>query len=184
MKHNLRVVIAIVGLPIIFFSCKDISDPTLTLIRVSFSEEYSVQADSAGSSSDSTSFAVSKTFDPNDNSDFFSNRSKFAELEIEKLEYLVKDIAAQTADSLIEGKFELLNPSTNQYETLAEDFNRKLIVGQKVEVSLNPAVKASLIKTLTSASPQFEIRMKGKMDKRPIHLILAPEIQLSIKTKI
>ena len=184
MKHNLSILIAVMGLQLFFCSCKIIPDPSVTLLQITLSEDFEIQTDSSDNSVDSVTFEARKSFDPNSNADFFSNRSKFAELTIDKLKYRVKSIGFQTADSLIEGKFELLNPATSQFETLAEDFNRKLIAGQEVEVNLNPAGKASLEKLLTSASPQFEIRMMGKMNKRPIHLILAPEIKLSVKTKI
>lgn len=184
MKYNLSFVIVLIWSQIFFVSCDRIPDPTLTLLRVPLSQDITVRVDSVGGSSDSALFVASISLDANNNADFFSNRSKLAEVDIEKITYRVKEISSGSADSLIEGKFEFLNPSSGQFEVLTEDNNRKLAVDQVVQINIKPEAKSRLISILSSSSPKFDVRMRGKMNKIPISLIIALEIQLSLKTKL
>ncbi len=184
MKRSLSIFIFQLGFFLILFSCKDISAPGISVLKVNLSENFEIKADSAISQADSAVFLSSRKIDANSNADFFSNRSKMTELEIEKLKYLVKEVAAGSSDSLIEARFEFLNPATGQFETLAEDLNRKLYAGLEVQIPLMTEASQNLIGILKSSSPAVEIRIKGKMDKRPISIIIAPQIQLSLKVKI
>jgi hypothetical protein len=184
MKRNLRIVILQLGLFLISSACKEISVPSISILKVTLSENFELKADSAINPADSAVFISSRKIDPNSNADFFSNRSKMTELELEKLKYLVKEVAVGTADSLVEARFEFLNPATGQFEILAEDVNRKLYGGLEVQIPVRMEASQNLIGILKSSSPAVEIRMKGKMDKRPISIIIAPQIQLSLKVKI
>jgi|GEM_PF-3627956 hypothetical protein len=184
MKQNLSIIIFQLGLFLILFGCQDISNPAISVLKVTLSEDFSIRADSATSPSDSAVFVSTQKFDANSNTDFLSNRSKMTEIEVEKLKYLIKEVAPGTADSLLEGRFEFLNPVTGQYETLAEDLNRKLYNGLEVQIPVRTEASQNLIAIFKSSVPTVEIRMKGKMNKRPINLIIAPQIQLSLKVKI
>jgi hypothetical protein len=184
MKRNLNIVIFQLILFSFLSSCKDFSVPPVSVLTFALSGNLELKADAAGSPADSAVFISSLRIDANSNADFFSNRSKMTELELEKLRYQVKEVAAGTADSLIEARFEFLNPATGQFEILAEDLNRKLYQGLEVQIPLQAEARQRLIGILKSSSPAFEIRMKGKMDKRPINLIIAPQFQLSLKVKI
>lgn len=184
MKLTLSNVILQIGLFFVLLSCEDISNPAISELRISLTEDFSMQADSSGTPADSAGIYATKKFDANANADFFSNRSKMTTVEIEKLSYQVKAVAAGTSDSLVEGRFEYLNPASGQFELLAEDQNRKLLPGLSVDLPLNAGVNQNIASILTSSVPEIEIRMRGKMDKLPINLIIAPQIQLKIKVKI
>lgn len=170
------------------FSCDKIKEAGSTSIRITLSEDFRLKADTSSNDSlNQAEILVEQEIDAIQNRDFALNRSKLLEVEFDKLEYLVKELSAGSADSLIYSSFEFFSPADGRYEVLASENNRKLTPQLNSALNIRPEAAAKfigLIKNAASGGDKIKILFRGKMNKRPVDFIIAPSIFLNLKTKL
>jgi len=158
-------------------SCNELENINLTDVSAPLESEFVVFT------TDSTVEKV-EFIDASTNSDYVNNRSKIDDVEITRLEYQIKSINPTSADSLIEGRFEFLNPVTNAYETLSNVNNKKLKLNISYEMPFDPIVAQKMIGVFKSSDPKVQIRFKASANKKPVDFLIALKLYLKLKVKI
>lgn len=162
----------------VWTGCDEIEDLNLTNVSAPVESEFRI------ASSDSLA-ERSEFVDASTNSDYINNRSKIENIEIDRLEYQVKSIEAGTADSIIEGRIEYLNPANgNQPELLTTLNNKKFNVNVAQDLAFEPAVAEKLITIFKSNDPKVTLRVKARVNKKPVNVLLALKFYLKLKIKI
>lgn len=159
------------------FSCKELENLNLTDVSAPVSTDFVVYA------TDSIA-EKSETVDASTNQDYMNNRSKIDDLEISRIDFRLKTIAPNSADSLISGKFEFLNPVTNNYEVLASLNNHKLKVGEIKNLVFDAVVADKLVGIYKSADPKATIRFKAQANKKPVDCTVSTTLYLKLKVKL
>lgn len=173
---NLAASFLIIG-SISLFSCKELENLNLTDVSAPVSTDFVVYA------TDSIA-EKSATLDATSNQDFLDNRSKIDDLEITRIEFRLKVLAPDAADSLITGNFEFLNPVTNNYELLASLNNHKMKVGEIKDLAYDAVVAAKLVGIYKSADPKATVRFKAQTNKKPVDCTVSTTLYLKLKVKL
>lgn len=170
------------------FSCDIFKEAGSTSVRINLSEDFRVQADTSSNDSlNQAEIRVEQEIDAIANRDFAINRSKLLDVEFDKLEYLIKEVASGTADSLLYASFEFYSPETGTYLILASDEKRKLTPQLTVAPSFDPATARKLTELVRNSAGngnKIKFLFRGKVNKRPVNFIIAPSIFLNLKTKL
>ena len=177
MKRSVLLMPLLMLLFILTTSCDEIEDINLTDVSAPIEAEFVIN------STDST-FQKEDMLDAATNSDYIDNRSKIDNIEIYRLEYQLKSINPASADSLIEGKIEFLNPVTNAYEMLSSLNNKRLRLNISEELAYEPAVADKMINVFKGSQPRVTIRVKGSTDKKPVDCTIGLKLYLKLKVKL
>jgi len=158
-------------------SCSEINSLNLTDISAPISTDFEVKsADSTGQKEE--------WLDATDNQDFVNNRSKIDNIEISKMEYQIKYLAASTADSLLIGGFEFINPATNTPITLANVINKKMVVNRTETLPFDAVAAQQMINVFKSTDPKCQIRFRASVNKKPVDFLVEVKLYLKLKVKI
>jgi hypothetical protein len=158
-------------------SCTELNSLNLTDIAAPISTDFEVKsADSTGQKEE--------WLDATDNQDFVNNRSKIDNIEISKMEYQIKYLASSTADSLLEGGFEFINPATNLPIVLANVKNKKMVLNQAEVLPFDAVAAQQMVNVFKSTDPKCQIRFKASVNKKPVDFVVEVKLYLKLKVKI
>lgn len=174
MKNYLFIIlISLLG----FSGCKELDDVSINDVSAPVEIELNVlSADSIGEKETEVDAAS--------NSDFMNNKSKVQSLEIERISYRVMAWGASTADSLIIGKFEWFNPTTNAYEEISTVINKKFVAEVPYDLALQTSVINQMANQFTSVPYKAKVRFKAAMNKKPVDFIIKIKVFLKLKVKL
>ena len=175
MRTNAFLIYAGIFLTLAFASCDKLAE--LSSVRFDLSKDF-ILKDSI------SSVVLEQTIDANSNTDFLTRKSKLVDVQIEKLEYQVKTIAPNTADSLVSIEISYKKPGTTEYVVIASDQNRKLSIGSKVSLNLSAAAATGLANVFKSSDPKTDVRISATMNKVPVDITIAPIIHILLKANI
>ena len=176
MRTNAFLIYAGIFLTLAFASCDKLAE--LSSVRFDLSKDFILKG------SLSSGVVLEQTIDANSNTDFLTRKSKLVDVQIEKLEYQVKTIAPNTADSLVSIEISYKKPGTTEYVVIASDQNRKLSIGSKVSLNLSAAAATGLANVFKSSDPKTDVRISATMNKVPVDISIAPIIHILLKANI
>lgn len=161
----------------LFSSCKELEGVSLNDVSAPVELDFDVFAlDSIGEKTTEV--------DASTNSDFTNNKSKIQSLEIERITYKVTRIGSGSSDSLILGRFEWYNPTTNSFEELASLLNKKIVLDVPNDLALQPSVVNQMKQRFLTSPYKSTIKMKAVMDRKPTDFTISLKVFLKLKVKL
>ena len=160
------------------FSCKEIENISIQDVSAPVEAEFDID------SPDTNAISVTKLIDASTNKDFMDNRSKLDNIEISAIQYQVKFIGFEAADSLISGRFEYRNPATGVFDPLSLVENKKMVFGIAENLSFDVNVANNIAQSVRTNPYRAEIRFRAEMNKKPVRTIVALKIFFKLKVKI
>jgi hypothetical protein len=135
-------------------------------------------------SSDNNEAILSDTIDLSKNSDFMNNKSKIENLEVKDITFKMTRLETGAADTIVDGKLEVLNPATGNYEALTSYTNKKLVLSQEELVVYNTAVTNVLINSVKNSPHRAIFRYNVKMNKKPVNMDIEFTVRYTLKIKV
>lgn len=158
-------------------SCKEINDVSINDVDAPVEIDFSVNSpDSTGEKE--------VVIDALSNSDFMTNKSKIQSLEVSRMTYRVTSIGPLSSDSLLIGKFDWFNPTTNTYQELSSLTNKKFQLDLPFDLPLQQSILNQMTEQFKTAPYQSKLRFKASMSKKPSDFTLSVKVFLKLKVKL
>ena len=167
-------------------SCERILGDDFSDVRISLSEEIQVSyIGSADSAVSDTVVSFSEEIAATGNKDYLINRSKLTSIELDNFEYQIKNRVDGTADSVHSATFFVEKPD-GAFVVLGTEPGFRLINGMQKKINqLNEEGRMAINQSFYKDNPgKAKIKVELKMGNLPANFILAPKLDLILKTKL
>ncbi len=135
-------------------------------------------------STDTNQAVKNDTIDLSNNPDFMNNKSKIESLEVKDILFNVTRLDSNSADTITDGKLEVLNPVTGTFQTLTS-YNKKILKRNWEEKVMYNSDIANLIINSVKNSPYRAIcRYTATMNKKPVDMDIEFTVRFNLKVKI
>lgn len=135
-------------------------------------------------STDTNQAVKNDTIDLSKEPDFINNKSKIQDLEVKDIMFKMTRLNGGAADTIVDGKLEVLNPSTGLYQTLTTYSNKRLILGLDELVVYNADIATLLINSVKNSPHRAIFRYTALMNKKPVNMDIEFTVRFNLKVKI
>jgi hypothetical protein len=161
-----------------FVSCDEVKNLTIQDVSAPINIDFNIQ------SADTNQISKVDSLDASSNTNFMDNRSKIENLEIDAIQYKVSSLDGGAADTMVNGKLEVKNPGTGNFETLCTFTNKRMIFNLLETASFDPNVANLLVASVKNSPYRSTLRYQATMNKKPVGMVVQFTVRLKLKVKV